>query len=1004
MKKNLLFVMLGLFACLVSCQKEPFSSSGSESVSTLTVTIPQGISTRAAADYGQGTYINRCILEIYHNGTLYGERKVQSVSGNQVVFSDLQLIPSKTYDFVLWADCGDGLSDKYYNTSKLESVTYSDGYDYSGNNDEYDAFSYCLSNYEVTGSFSESIKFTRPFGQLNIKTYDLQEIDHETLKPSHVQISFASVPTSFNVFTGEVGNYQSLTYGSPVEIEDVALGELTVDYIFAVPEQSELSDFTMTFYKGSTPVTINDNFRNIPIRRNYRTNVSGNLITKKGELNVTINKDFINSGDDEPIVVAASIAEANTALSNGATNVVLSNAPDAPSELRIAKVYADPDATVSITLPATTQPITLTYDDGSQNVPAVVNLISPSSEEINIDLENSKVVLDGQTYNVVTSITSADALIVSEDVTIQSLTVQKGNVEIYGKVDNPIDFEDGSGIVNVYNVADAASLSAAAQLVSDKKCAKIVMTSDIDLQGSVDNMWDPINTENSVFEEFDGGGYTLSNLYVDNMTGHSDGVGYYYGGLFYVLQGAVKNLTIDNATVTCFRGGSLVGRMDYGTVENCYVKNITINGFQKVSGLVGFISDHSKDISIIGCTVENCAINTVAPEQGLYQAGGLIGYLQSFDRNVLVEGCSVSDISFDKVYESADDVADKVYDMEQYYSHAFIGTIANVSNTVDAYDKYTIELRNNSVAQQIAGIPTCDRTDDYIGWWAGDYNTGRPYSTKLVVDGVAKDRWIEVKRLATQIAAGGDVNVWRTYDLTKCPDTQQEIAITVPTVLNLKGGTLTVGKQQIVNKSELTVNGPGAMSATDYIFMNESDATLTINGGTFTSTNATDANGVVIYNQGVCNIKNGTFDAPGFTLMNTGNADMTIDGGNIVNRGSVTGYALMAYGSSAQLTVNGGKIDAMQSMGGANVLITGGTIYNDSRYYALYNEGGQTTITGGYFSGYTDMKDIYIAGGTVNIQGGYFQDNEAVPSAGYIYIDNVQEVDGITYNYEVVPQ
>ena len=82
----------------------------------------------------------------------------------------------------------------------------------------------------------------------------------------------------------------------------------------------------------------------------------------------------------------------------------------------------------------------------------------------------------------------------------------------------------------------------------------------------------------------------------------------------------------------------------------------------------------------------------------------------------------------------------------------------------------------------------------------------------------------------------------------------------------------------------------------------------------------------------------------------------------------------------------------------------GGTILNDCKYYALYNEGGKTTITGGYFSGYPGMKDVYIADGTVAIQGGYFEDHQTAAADGYVYKDNVQTVDGITYNYEVVAQ
>ena len=39
--------------------------------------------------------------------------------------------------------------------------------------------------------------------------------------------------------------------------------------------------------------------------------------------------------------------------------------------------------------------------------------------------------------------------------------------------------------------------------------------------------------------------------------------------------------------------------------------------------------------------------------------------------------------------------------------------------------------------------------------------------------------------------------------------------------------------------------------------------------------------------------------------------------------------------------------------------------------------------------------------GTVAIQGGYFEDNQTAAADGYVYKDNVQTVDGITYNYEV---
>lgn len=292
MRKPLLFsLFLGLLALFTSCQKDETSSMEQLATSTLTVTIPQGIETKAAADYGRGAQINRCILEIYQNGQLCGARQVAAVTGNQVTFSNLQLVASQTYDFVLWADCADGLEDKYYNTADLSAVTVNtDHMAYTGNDDGFDAF-YATETCHVEGSFTREITLTRPFGQLNVKTTDLGSIAHEELNPTQVRVSFTSVPTTFNVLTAEAENPQALTYTAP--IEDAATGDLTVDYLLAAPQQAELADFTMTFLNADgSEITTNDSFRNIPIRRNYRTNVSGNLLTKRGTLDVTIDAAF----------------------------------------------------------------------------------------------------------------------------------------------------------------------------------------------------------------------------------------------------------------------------------------------------------------------------------------------------------------------------------------------------------------------------------------------------------------------------------------------------------------------------------------------------------------------------------------------------------------------------------------------------------------------------------------------------------------------------------------
>lgn len=1009
MRKLVLNLILAAAAVIAfsSCHKEEGTAGGGE-LQQITVKLPAMPQTRAAiADYGSGSNVNRCIMQIYREGQPYGPQQISAIADKQATFN-LRLVPSQVYDFVFWADCatadGSGnFTDKSYVTSNLAAITVNGAY--RGNNDEMDAFFCTLEDYKVEGPFTEELTLKRPFGMLNIKTNDLASISAENLKPTAVKVAFAGIPVSFNALTGEAGDVKKVEYTA--DIINAATGELTVDYIWAAEDEAALADFSVEFLNNTTSITVNDNFKSVPIRRNYKTNVSGNLLTKEGSFEVAINPAFEEQEYDNAYV--QTVAEIADALKAGETNIVVAEAPAGDVEIIIPNCFADAATEISIIVPASDKKITLKEgnSDGA-NLPAVVNLDASTTGTLVLDMPNTTVYLSGS-YGSVEASTADDTLVVSEGTAIGNLTVNKGGVEIYGTVEELILNNDA--FVKVYSTGDAQILRKAFDLVEEGKCAKIVLTADIDLEGSADNMWEPVNTENTKFEELDGAGYTISNLYADNYTGHADGAGYYYGGLFYVLQGNVKSLTLENAEVICHRGGALVGRMDWGSIENCHVRNADITGEQKLGGLIGFVSNSSKDVSVKGSSVEGCTISPLI-SSGLYQAAGLIGYLQTFDRNVLVEGCSVSDITLGKVYEPDSKVTDRIYDLEQYYSHAFIGDIVNISKNEDAYGKYTVELKDNSVDTQIDGIPTCNTTNDYAGWWAGDYNTaGYPYSTRLVIDGVVQDRWIEVKRIVDLLSSGGKVYIWRNYDLTKWPETPEMIAVENPTEIVLKSGTLTVGKQQIHNKSRLEIYGPGTMKASAYTIYNEQGGELIIHGGVFTTTYS-GLYPCVIYNTGgTCTIEGGEFDSPGLTFMNLNGAQMTINGGNIKTSGVSDSYAIAAIQKNTDVTLNGGRIEGVYVVNGANMTITDGTIVNKHKYYAVYSgrdgsyDYGTVTIYGGYFCGAEEYPDIYCTNAEdVTVMGGYFRDNKATLADGYTYQSNVQEIDGITYNYEVVPQ
>ena len=289
--KKLFLLAAGLAMTLTACQKDEGLVSDGATSQTITVTIPQGMQTRAtAADFGNGAKVDRCLLQIYRSGTTpakYGEQQSATVQkgtdGKLTATFNLRLVASQTYDFVFWADCSTG---DHYNTDDLTNITVKG--DYAGNNDEFDAFTGALLDYQVTGAFSENITLRRPFGQLNVKTLDLAAIPDPALKPTKVKVAFTAVPTSFDARKSEVGTTTAAAeYTADVLSAD---GDLTVDYIWAPVEEATLADFSMTFLNGTTEISTNGDFKNIPIRRNYRTNVSGNLLTKQGPLVVETGK------------------------------------------------------------------------------------------------------------------------------------------------------------------------------------------------------------------------------------------------------------------------------------------------------------------------------------------------------------------------------------------------------------------------------------------------------------------------------------------------------------------------------------------------------------------------------------------------------------------------------------------------------------------------------------------------------------------------------------------
>lgn len=458
MKKCFLFVVGFILLVFTACQSDEWTNGGrnGEVAASFSVKLPDDGSTVATRATGDGTTVNRCIMEIYLNDELYS-REIGVISDLTAKF-DVRLVTSQTYKFVFWADhvtstSGEAIkTDLHYATADLRNISMIGNYNGSSKDDTRDAF---FANLEklVTNAFSESVTLTRPFGQLNIKTEDLASIpvnQKTTLTPTAAKLSFKNLYTGINAATGDLlGELSAVTYENTADVVDTD-GNLTIDYLFAPKDVTKQHLVNMTLAVNSADgkqITTKD-LNNIPVQRNYKTNVTGNLLTVDGKFNVTVTPVFLSPDLSEKVIEVASVSEVADALKTN-TNVVVTEAPTAPAIISLPK-YDKEDVAISITLPVTTQDITINYSSAageeSKKVPKALNITAPSASKIIIDAKESTVTLNGETYTNVEATTADNTLIVESGVTIGTLKLVKGNVKLYGKV-NAIDKSGWSGTI-----------------------------------------------------------------------------------------------------------------------------------------------------------------------------------------------------------------------------------------------------------------------------------------------------------------------------------------------------------------------------------------------------------------------------------------------------------------------------------------------------------------------------------------------------------------------------
>lgn len=476
MKKLFLSIMaMTATLFMASCSEDDLSSGNQRNEAEVSFSLSLegqlGTKSRSISD---GRTVNRLTYAVFNadNGTqlpVWGSDGFGNANNNSETASEftsggthnveITLAKGQTYTVVFWADYSDASFTSPYTVSNdmKVSITYAN---MPNNLEKADAF-FGSYTFTVIGNDSHTVTLTRPFAQLNVAVRDMDwnaaVASGITIGQSKVTVN--SVGTSLNLRTGQVsGNEQveftladipsdseklhlasGIQFGSATENDFRYLSTtylLVNDETSAGDTRTTLPSAQFEFQPESGhPITL-DGLNNIPVQRNWRTNIIGQLLTGNVTFTVQIDQSYI--GDITNPAVVADINAANTAFAQGQSSVTIESITG-DGTIQLPKTTN----AASISLPETASTVTIQYANDAvpgTEQPTVLNITIPESSvsQLVVNAPNTTVYVNG-VVTTFTATTSSNTLVVGEGGSITTLNIKKGNVVI----------EKGGAVTNI---------------------------------------------------------------------------------------------------------------------------------------------------------------------------------------------------------------------------------------------------------------------------------------------------------------------------------------------------------------------------------------------------------------------------------------------------------------------------------------------------------------------------------------------------------------------------
>ena len=324
MKRYLLstFTIAAAALLVTSCNDEMDNGlkTGDEGTVTFTAQLPSEMGTRAFADGLTAKHLQYAVYEAGQSTplkvfgdetTVVGEAEMVNLKKSVT----LKLTSGKSYDVIFWA--ADNSAKKPYTFDPLTQtvkIKYTNVY---SNNDICDAF-FKKETITVSGNQNVDVKLTRPFAQVNIGTDDFDAATIAGLNLTQTQVK-ATAGDILNLATGKMeGTEATRTFKMKAipTADDGAFPVAGYKYLLMayIPISDTKETVDMTFgYNGKSTFR---SFTNVPLQRNYRTNIYGSLLTNSVDFNVVIEPAFSGEFAHE-VVSASTFAALKAAVANG---------------------------------------------------------------------------------------------------------------------------------------------------------------------------------------------------------------------------------------------------------------------------------------------------------------------------------------------------------------------------------------------------------------------------------------------------------------------------------------------------------------------------------------------------------------------------------------------------------------------------------------------------------------------------------------------------------------